>query len=119
MLEVWLNANRRILALGAVLPAVLACFGMALGAGWLGFAGLAAARWLGGGLAAASLLALASLAWQAQRPRLAYESGRLLVYLRRAAPFAFRSRSSKGFCWAKARVSCRANARRRRRRRRW
>jgi hypothetical protein len=97
MFEVWLNANRRILALGAVLPAALACLGMAIGAGWLGFAGLTAARWLGWGLAAASLLALASLAWQAQRPRLAYQSGKLLVYLRSGAPIRVPLEIVEGF----------------------
>lgn len=97
MPEVWLNANRRILVLGAVLPAALACLGIALGAGWLGVAGWAAAGWLGWGLAAVSLLALASLARQTQRPRLAYRSGELLVYLRSGAPIRVPIEIVEGF----------------------
>lgn len=86
MPEVWLSANRRILALGAVLPAALAGVGAALGAGWLSFAEYAAVRWGGWALLALSLLALSNLAWQARRPRLAYQAGKMLVYLRAGAP---------------------------------
>lgn len=97
MFEVWLSANRRILYLGAVLPAALACLGLALGAGYLGFAERGAVRVVGWVLLGVSLVALGNLAWQTRRPRLACAAGQLLVYLRSGAPIRVPLEVVEGF----------------------
>jgi len=86
MAEVWLSANRRVLWFGALLPALVACFALAVCTGQFRVDESGTARAVGGGILLISLAALANLAWQARRPRLAYEAGKMLVYLRSAAP---------------------------------
>jgi hypothetical protein len=86
MPEIWLRSNRRVFLVGMTLAGLLA-----VGAG-----GAAAAAWrwqwggwwiaAGIGLALAALFWLASLAWWMTVPRLAYEAGKLLVYLDRREP---------------------------------
>jgi hypothetical protein len=44
-------------------------------------------RTIGGGVAAISLLAVAMLAWHLRTPRLAYQDGHLLIWLRSGKPF--------------------------------
>jgi hypothetical protein len=86
MREVWLRTNRRALALGAVLPVALFAIGLAL-SGVVWPIDSLILRWLGGGLAVLAALALALLAREALRPRLAFETGELLVYLEAGAPY--------------------------------
>lgn len=85
MTEVWLDANRRVFWFGAVLPALSACAGLLLLSGPWRLGDGTAMRVIGGCLLLVSLAVLAVLTWQARRPRLAYQTGTMLVYLRAGA----------------------------------
>jgi hypothetical protein len=84
MPETLLRPNLRAIYAGTVLPIVTMILGLALALGpWQ------AANWLRGvgwGVTAFSILILALLLWQTRQPRLAYEAGRLLIYLRSGPP---------------------------------
>lgn len=86
MREVWLRTNRRAILLGMLLPATIAILGAALASSALLLG--AAWWWLGLGLlfGVAGIIMLASLAWWLNLPRLAYETGELLVFLDRRQP---------------------------------
>jgi hypothetical protein len=85
-MEIWLRANVRPLAYGAVLALAATLAGGLMASGlpglrpplWLRVAGLL--------VALPSVVALVALVAQLRRPRLAYASGQLLVWLRGAAP---------------------------------
>jgi hypothetical protein len=86
MPEIWLRANRRVLLLGMILPAVLVAIGLmpVLGMGeraenWLRIIG-----WIAIG---AGLILFTVIAAQLRVPRLAYADGKLLAYLRTGQPF--------------------------------
>jgi hypothetical protein len=80
MPEIWLRANRRVLLMGMILPAVLIAVGVILGLGWL--AGLAAwVRYVGWTLFGIGLILAALITLQLRLPRLAYANGQLLVNL--------------------------------------
>ncbi|HEX4142645.1 MAG TPA: hypothetical protein VHY91_03770 [Pirellulales bacterium] len=82
MAEIWLHTNRRALAFGLILPALLVALGIALAVGvnvvWLRAAGALIA--LGG------LLGVALVARQFWQPRLAYDQRHLLVFLQAGPP---------------------------------
>jgi hypothetical protein len=86
-METWLRTNVRALAFGMAPPAVIALTGLLL------IVGLGSAEpppWLraiGVILVALALAAIAALAWQTRKPRLAYHDGKLLVWLRAGEPF--------------------------------
>ena len=84
-MEIWLRTNTRALLLGMIPPALLALVGAVLLAGWIG----APPSWLratGGVLLAAGAAAVLALAWHLRQPRLAYDDGHLLVWLRSGQP---------------------------------
>ena len=85
MIETWLNPNRRALALGMVLPAMETLVGVALVSGALPWGGRIA-ELFGVFTVLVGLAQIASLAWQMRMPRIAYERGELLFYLRRQEP---------------------------------
>lgn len=86
MPEVWLRNNRRALTVGMLLPGL--CLLAALTA--LGFSLWSAQLWWVTALAAAlcvpPLWLIGSLAYAMTRPRVAYESGELLVFLEMSKP---------------------------------
>jgi hypothetical protein len=87
MSETWLHPNRRALCFGCVPPLILC----ALGA-WLIF-GLSTEsttwlRWVGIFLVAAGAGTVAVLLRQLARPRIAFEDGHVLFYLRAGQPIA-------------------------------
>lgn len=81
MRETWLRTNRRALALGVLLPAVLAVLGLAA----LGWAVASGKHWgvqlLIVLLTAVPLWMIGELLYALTRPRLGYEPGELLVFL--------------------------------------
>ncbi|MBM3999893.1 MAG: hypothetical protein FJ297_10205 [Planctomycetes bacterium] len=83
MREVWLQGNRRAMAVSLVVPALC----MVLGGGiWVGAAG-AAARWAASVLLGLGAVLGVSLVVLWRTPRLAYSRGELLVYLRSSMPY--------------------------------
>lgn len=85
--EIWLLTNRRALVFGAVPPALLAALGawLAFGAanafgGWL--------AWLGIAVTTVGLIMVVALLVQVRQPRIAYNDGHVLFYLRSGAPLA-------------------------------
>jgi hypothetical protein len=87
MRETWLRPNRRAIWFGCVPPAMVAAFGLFLVVGasasnsqWL--------RWVGVALVAGSVALIAALVAQSRRPRIAYQNGRVLFYLRASRPIA-------------------------------
>lgn len=85
-MEIWLRTNSRALLLGMVPPLLLGLIGLALALGIPG----APPIWLrmgGGILASVAVLAIGLLAWNLRRPRLAYQDGHLLIWLRSGQPF--------------------------------
>jgi hypothetical protein len=84
MPETLLRPNLRATYAGVVLPAATMTVGLALALGpWQAESWL---RGIGWALTAFSALILGLLLWQTRQPRLAYEAGRLLIYLRSGPP---------------------------------
>ncbi len=85
MTEVWLQANKRAVLLGLIVPDGVALLGMTMLTGWVGNGNL---LWkIAGGLfAIAGGLMMALLAWQYRQPRLALQDDHLLVFLRFGTP---------------------------------
>jgi hypothetical protein len=82
MSEVWLRTNRRAVLLGMIVPLVL----VALGASLLLAVDHDLARLLGALALALGGVLLVLLGWQLRQPRLAYDRGELLFYLRTGGP---------------------------------
>jgi hypothetical protein len=87
MREIWLKTNRRALFFGMVPLALIVGLGVALifrarafEIVWLQWLGVA--MWIGGGLL------MGILATQLTRPRVAYDDGQVLFYLRTGLPLA-------------------------------
>ena len=85
-LEVWLRTNTRALWLGTLLPALLASVGLALLVNWPGREASLAARVAGTVLLAIGGSLVVAILVHLRRPRLAYQDGGLLVWLRSGAP---------------------------------
>ncbi len=87
MYETWLRPNRRAIWFGCLPPLLAIVLGawMALRSSDQGAAGW---RWLGAVLAATGIGIMAMLLRQLNRPRIAYQNGRVLFYLRSGAPVA-------------------------------
>jgi hypothetical protein len=85
MAEVWLRTNRRALMLGMILPIVLIVVGL-VGPIVADLHEIAWVRWLGYALAALGVGLLLLIGLQFRIPRLAYQAGELLVYLRGPVP---------------------------------
>jgi hypothetical protein len=84
MPETLLRPNLRAIYAGLVLPVATAIVGLALALGpWQAESWL---RGVGWAVAALSALILVLLLWQTRQPRLAYETGHLLIYLRSGPP---------------------------------
>jgi hypothetical protein len=86
MREIWLRPNYRAIAFGTIPPLVLAALGawmaVALGSsgGWW--------RWLGMAVVVLGAAMIAVVLGQLRRPRVAYDDGRVLFYLRSGPPLA-------------------------------
>lgn len=96
MREIWLRNNARAVWFMAFPPLAAALIFSLVATGPLGTAYL----WLrivGSVLAALAVLLLLSAVWQARRPRLAYETGFLLVYLRPQKPWRVPIGEVEGF----------------------
>ncbi len=83
MRETWLRPNRRALAVGLALPALLIAGGGLLAV----LIGATAARVAGGVLVALGLVGCGILLVQMRTPRLAVDDRRLLVYARGGEPY--------------------------------
>ena len=81
--QCWLRPNLRALWLGAVVPTILAVAGLAMASG---LAGRGAVRWIGCLVALVGVIPLAAILYSVRLPRLAYQNGSLLVYLRSSGP---------------------------------
>lgn len=84
MAQRWLGPNYRVMMLGMAVPAGLFCVGLLLAIGWPWHHPVL--RGLGGTLACITAVVLGVLAYLAFLPRLSYEDGHLLVYLRSTVP---------------------------------
>jgi hypothetical protein len=87
-MEVWLRTNTRAICFGMLPPALVAGLGLLLA---LGVGSWAPPEWLsviGWILVTLAGLAMASLAWQMRRPRIAFHDGALLLWLRSGPPIA-------------------------------
>jgi hypothetical protein len=82
MAECWLRSNRRVAAIGAIVPAVVGLVGVLLAAGWLGTGSSSVPRWIGAIVTGVGGVFLATWLYVAGGPRLAYEHGYLVVALR-------------------------------------
>jgi len=102
MTEIWLKTNRRALCFGAAFALLLGCAGAVLGTGLFGRIENGILRLAGWLLVSLALLMLANLAWQSRRPRLAYEPGRLLVFLRSGGPIRVPLEIVEGFLLGQA-----------------
>ena len=81
MREIWLKANRRALYFGMVLPLLMLGLGVAL-AGRAATPELAWFKWLGIALSSVGGILVGVLGTQLFRPRVAYQDGQVLFYLR-------------------------------------
>lgn len=102
MPEIWLRNNTRVLWLAGIVPAVVAMAGFLIAAGCFGLVSSAAVRCLAAMVAALGGLLLVNLVWQARRPRLAYDEGCLLVYLRGSGPLRVPIDVVEGFLLGRA-----------------
>ncbi len=82
--EVWLKSNRRAMAFGLILPAAVALSGWSLIA--YSEADTRLLDWLGWGLIVLGALMCGTLIHLMRMPRLAYDSGSLLVFLESGVP---------------------------------
>jgi hypothetical protein len=82
MAEVWLQTNRRAVLLGLIVPLLLGALG--IGLLWLG--DHPAPRMIGSISLAMGVVLTLLLIWQLRQPRLAYEQGKLLFFLRSGGP---------------------------------
>lgn len=96
MKETWLRPNRRALWFGTVPPLIVAVLGV-----WLAFGPQQLAAgwtyWLGALLIVAGLALVVTIVNQLRRPRLAYQQGQVLFYVRSGQPIAVPVRLVEGF----------------------
>lgn len=85
--ECWLRTNIRATSLGFLVPALLALLGLVLMLALPGQSGFSLWQWLGAALLALAVVMAAAVAYLMRLPRLGYEGGRLLVYLKGMTPF--------------------------------
>lgn len=87
MPEVWLRTNRRALQLGAILPGLILIAAVAGACYWFSKNGAGSwFAWLHVLFAIGSAYLLLALLWLMNQPRLAYQAGKLLVFLGDRAP---------------------------------
>jgi hypothetical protein len=84
-MEVWLRPNRRAIAFALLLP-----LGLAVVGAWLIVSNIdesqSMARWVGATMALAGAIVSGILIARLRRPRIAYDDGSVLFYLRARAP---------------------------------
>ena len=101
MAEPWILSNRRALAFGLLLPALVLVLGLLLAFGPETRFG-AWQRGAGYVLGALGLIGIGALVRQMQQPRLAFEDRELLVYLRGGAPIRVPIEIVEGFLLGQA-----------------
>jgi hypothetical protein len=84
--EIWLRTNARALIVGMVPPAVVGLVGLLLVAGLPDRPSPTGLRVAGAVLAAISLAVVLALTRELRKPRLAYQDGELLIWLRWGSP---------------------------------
>lgn len=97
MRTTWLRTNTRALALAMILPGLVFFVGLALAAGLVPRLDQSWLRAVSGVLACVAAGAVLLLLVQSRQPRLAYDSGRLLVYLRTGGPIRVPIEVVEGF----------------------
>ncbi|MCG8584900.1 MAG: hypothetical protein MI757_09335 [Pirellulales bacterium] len=88
MPEPWLLANRRAVAMGMVVPALIGVVGLILATGVVESWSFMWLRLVGGFIVVLAVFVLVAMCQQIRRPRIAYDDGNLLVYLALSSPFA-------------------------------
>lgn len=83
MREIWLRPNRRAIGFGTVPPLLLGGLGVWMTSGLGGWG-----RWLGIGVMLLAAALVAVLLLQLRRPRLAYDDGHVLFFLKSGPPIA-------------------------------
>ncbi len=87
MRETWLHPNRRAILFGCVPPAIIAAIGVAMVVGTVGETA-SHWRWLGWATILVGVALIAMLLRQIIRPRVAFQNGEVLFYLRSGPPIA-------------------------------
>ncbi len=87
MPQCWLRPNRRALLFGMIVPALLLLAGLWLTNGVPADSQWSALRWVGYGVSAFAGVLAVLIQIALWKPRLGYEDGHLLAYLRSGAPF--------------------------------
>jgi hypothetical protein len=82
--ETWLRPNRRAIAAGFLMPILLLASGLALVLGSVSGSVFLGIGWF---CVALGLIAALGMIFLWRQPRLAYEKGELIVYLKSAAPY--------------------------------
>ncbi len=97
MRETWLGSNRRAVLLGAIIPTLLVVSGMGLFIGSGANDGAPLAKNMGLGVFAIGDIWLLSVCLQLRRPRMAYDQGQLLLYVRHGEPLRVPIELVEGF----------------------
>ena len=82
MAENWLHSNRRATWIGALPWFAVIIVGISLAAGWIGSPSWTVLRWMGAFLGVVGAVLMGLWLYATHRPRLSYDDGFLLVYLR-------------------------------------
>lgn len=86
MHECWLRTNRRALALGLIIPLIIAAIGFGMALGIHGEGLVAYLRWLGWAFVVIGCFVAGVLIQLIRTPRLAYHDGYLCVYVNEITP---------------------------------
>ncbi len=97
MRETWLASNRRAVLLGAIIPALLVVSGIGFFMWAAANDGAPLAKNIGLGVFAIGDVWLLSVCLQLRRPRVAYEDGQLLLYVRHGEPLRVPIQIVEGF----------------------
>jgi hypothetical protein len=88
MAEVWLRANRRAVLMGMLVPVGVGLVGLVLASGAISLFAFVWLRIVGAIVLALAVIVLFAMFQQLLRPRLAYQDGKLLLYLSLGPPIS-------------------------------